>query len=122
MSKFRPEFWEINVDPGFLDQLPDDAGSAERSIDVPRQIPSEVIDLLHLLIRTRLTPRQQRILEMYFFENLSEAEIASQLKISQQVVSKHLFGVIRDGKKVGGAVKKLRKIMSRMNVDPKKWV
>jgi len=59
---------------------------------------------------------------MCFFENLSEAEIASQLKISQQVVSKHLFGVIRDGKKVGGAVKKLRKIMSRMNVDPKKWV
>jgi FixJ family two-component response regulator len=119
MPKYNPDFWEIPFDPQVLDQLEVKTFNEELSA---RTIPPEVISLLHTLIRTRLTNRQQRILEMYFFDGLNEQAIASQLGISQQVVSKHLFGVIRDGKKVGGAIRKLQKIMSGMDIDPKKWV
>ncbi len=122
MSKFDPRFWEIPFDPQLLDQMSANDGLEGEPSAPPREIPAYVIELLQVLIRTRLTPRQQRVLEMYFYEALSETEIASQLGISQQVVSKHLFGAIRDGKKVGGAVRKLRKIMSNMDIDPKKWV
>ena len=119
MSKYNPDFWEIPFDPQVLDQLTVETFDEEQSA---RTIPPEIISLLHTLIRTRLTDRQRHILEMYFFEGQNEQTIASQLGISQQVVSKHLFGVIRDGKKVGGAVKKLQKILSGMDIDPKKWV
>jgi FixJ family two-component response regulator len=119
MSKYNPDFWEIPFDPQVLDQLAVETFSEEQGA---RTIPPEVISILHTLIQTRLTSKQRRILEMYFFESLNEQTIASQLGISQQVVSKHLFGVIRDGKKVGGAVKKLQKILSGMDIDPKKWV
>ena len=97
MSKYNPDFWEIPFDPQVLDQLVVGNFDEEQS---PRTIPPEVISLLHTLIRTRLTSRQRRILEIYFFESLNEQTIASQLGISQQVVSKHLFGVIRDGRNV----------------------
>ena len=49
-------------------------------------------------------------------------EIAAALGISQQVVSRHLFGVVRHGRRVGGATKKLRKALERAGVDPRKWV
>ena len=38
------------------------------------------------------------------------------LGISQQVVSKQLFGVMRKGRRVGGAIRKLRKILEASGV------
>ena len=125
MAKFDPQFWEIPVDPEVLDRL-----EAQPLYDEPADIEqerravalAEAIAQLRVIVSTHLTEKQQRILTMYYFDEISQEQIAEALGIAQQVVSKHLFGVVRDGKKVGGAVKKLRKAMEQLQVDPKKRV
>lgn len=56
---------------------------------------------------------------LYFNDGLTQQEIAARLGIPQQVVSKHLFGVIRNGQKIGGAVAKIRKECRRLGLGPK---
>ncbi|MFO0548333.1 MAG: sigma-70 family RNA polymerase sigma factor [Polyangiaceae bacterium] len=59
-------------------------------------------------VREALTEKQRAVVEAYFFEGLSQGEIARRLGITQQVVQKRLFGARRDDKIVGGALAKLR--------------
>ncbi|NUP13135.1 MAG: sigma-70 family RNA polymerase sigma factor [Polyangiaceae bacterium] len=55
-----------------------------------------------------LTDKQREVVEAYFFEGLSQGDIARRLGITQQVVHKRIFGAQRDGKTVGGALARLR--------------
>ena len=55
-----------------------------------------------------LTARQRQVVEGYFFQNLSQGELARQLGITQQVVHKCLYGTRRNGRRIGGALEKLR--------------
>ncbi len=55
-----------------------------------------------------LTAKQREVVEAYFFEGLSQGDIARRLGISQQVVQKRLYGAPRGGKLVGGAIHRLR--------------
>jgi DNA-directed RNA polymerase specialized sigma24 family protein len=59
-------------------------------------------------VRDALTAKQREAVELHFFEGLSQGEIARRLGISQQVVQKRLYGVERDGRRIGGALAKLR--------------
>jgi predicted DNA-binding protein YlxM (UPF0122 family) len=63
-----------------------------------------------------LSPRQHEIIELYFFNGLNQREIAEKLDISQQSVSEHLYGKIRNGRAVGGALRKLRKACIKQGV------
>ena len=131
MGKYDPYFWEINVDPevlesalvepDFLEQLLISPEDEQVSLE-KEQLKDEAVDRIKELIRIRLTTRQRQIIEMYFYENKTQQEIAETLGINQQVVSKHLFGVLRDGRQVGGAVRKLRKLCEKLGIDPQKWV
>ena len=131
MGKHDPYFWEINVDPevlesalvepDFLEQLLISPEDEQESLE-KEQLKDEAIDQIKELIRIRLTTRQRQIVEMYFYENKTQQEIAETLGINQQVVSKHLFGVLRDGRQVGGAVRKLRRLCEKLGIDPQKWV
>ena len=56
-----------------------------------------------------LTPRQRQVVELYCLEGLTQVEVADALGISQQTVSQHLMGKPRDGCRIGGAFRKLRK-------------
>ena len=85
-------------------------------------VRDEMLELLRELVATRLTARQREIVEMYFTDGLTQAEIAAKLGIAQQVVSKQLFGVMRDGKRVGGAIRRLRQLCEENGIDPEKWV
>jgi hypothetical protein len=38
--------------------------------------------------------------------------------LSQSTVSRHLFGTVRNGKKVGGAIPKLQKVVDRVRLEP----
>ncbi len=131
MTKYDPTFWEVSVDPAileevlvdpdFLEQLlvtPED----EQATQVKEQYKAEAMQIIRALIQVHLTPRQAQIVQLYFYENKTQAEIAAELGINQQVVSKHLFGVLREGRKVGGALKKLRKLCEKAGIDPQKWV
>lgn len=59
-------------------------------------------------VREVLRPKQREVVEAYFFAGLSQGEIARRLGISQQVVHKRIFGVEVNGRRVGGALRKLR--------------
>lgn len=124
MPKFDPRFWEIQVDPEVLDRLGAEvpADAWDPGPQAARELPKEAVAQLRELIRTRLTERQRDVVTLYYYDGLSQEEIASTLGITQQVVSKHLFGVIRNGKKIGGALQKLRKAFERSGVDPTKWM
>lgn len=60
-----------------------------------------------------LTPKQREAVELHFFEGMSQGEIARKLGITQQVVQKRLHGVQRRGKRIGGALPRLRRVIAR---------
>ncbi|MEM9187709.1 MAG: sigma factor-like helix-turn-helix DNA-binding protein [Myxococcota bacterium] len=59
-------------------------------------------------VAEHLSPKQREVVEAYFFEGLSQSEIATRLGIRQQVVHKRIFGVRRNGRSIGGALRRLR--------------
>lgn len=96
-----------------------DAAHADPEVEAARD---EMLALLRELVATALTPRQREIVDLYFTDGLSQAEIAERLGISQQVVSKQLFGVMREGRRVGGAIRRLRQLCEEHGIDPERWV
>lgn len=61
-----------------------------------------------------LTDKQRQAVELHFFEGLTQGQIARRLGISQQVVQKRLHGVQRRGKRIGGALPRLRRVLARV--------
>jgi RNA polymerase sigma factor (sigma-70 family) len=74
---------------------------------------SEPLDLvIRRVVREALTDKQFEAVELFFFEGLSQSEIARRLGVSQQVIQKRLYGAPRRGTVVGGAIPKLRKALA----------
>ena len=124
MPGYDPRFWELPFDPGDLDALPVglvDAPAAPRDPQKER-VRNAVLAELGEIVRTHLTDKQRRIVELYFYDERTQQEIAAELGISQQVVSRQLFGVIRDGQRIGGAIARLRKACESLGIDPERWV
>ena len=82
----------------------------------------ELFALLRQLVATGLTARQREIVDLFYRDGLSQGEIAARLGITQQVVSKQLFGVVRDGRRIGGAIRRLRQLCEEHGIDPERWV
>jgi predicted transcriptional regulator len=57
------------------------------------------------------------VLQLYYFQGKTQEDIAAILNLTQSTVSRHLFGTVRGGKKVGGAIPKLRKAVDKAK-DP----
>jgi predicted DNA-binding protein (UPF0251 family) len=55
-----------------------------------------------------LTGKQREAVELFFFEGLSQSEIARRCGVSQQVIQRRLYGAPRGGTIVGGALARLR--------------
>jgi DNA-directed RNA polymerase specialized sigma24 family protein len=124
MPGYDPRFWELPFDPGDLDALP--AGLVDAPDDdlapVDAAARREALQASAELVRTGLTAKQREIVQLYFYEGRSQVDIADRLGISQQVVSRQLFGVVRDGRRIGGAIARLRKACVALGIDPEKWV
>ena len=115
----RKQRREVPVAPESLERWSaaapgDSADSAERA-----ERHAELVVLLRQLVQTQLTEAQRRTVELYFFEGRSQEQIAAELGISQQSVSRHLFGAVRDGQKVGGAIRRLQKVLTDLGIE---WV
>ncbi|MFT3770556.1 MAG: sigma factor-like helix-turn-helix DNA-binding protein [Minicystis sp.] len=74
-------------------------------------------DAVRAAIAEALTDKQRAVVEACFFEGLSQGEAARRLGITQQVVSKTLHGAPRDGRIVGGALRKLREVLAPVVAD-----
>jgi len=110
---------EIPFSPDVLDTWHVANDPAEPENEDRSRLRAELVAALRELVSSRLTDRQRRIVELYFYEGRTQQEIAAELGISQQVVSRQLFGVVRDGKKVGGAIKRLRDVCAELGIE---WV
>ncbi|MCG9126012.1 sigma-70 family RNA polymerase sigma factor [Candidatus Poribacteria bacterium] len=122
MSNFNPDFWEIPVPPEYFEQLTTEDHlwhqvSSDEIKGTRNRKRKKVLQLLHQIITKELTPRQNDCVQLYFFEGKTQDEIGDQLGISRRVVSQHLFGVTRDGRKVGGAINKIRKVCRKMGIQ-----
>jgi DNA-binding CsgD family transcriptional regulator len=110
---------EEAADPNELASLPERASpwyehNTERANrELREDTLREIANVLARIIASELTPRQHEILLLYYVTGLSEARIAAALGISQPTVSQHLTGKARHGRKVGGALRKLRKGIRR---------
>ena len=126
MPGYDPRFWELPFDPGDFDALPGDLLDAPDDgpcLDPERAAArKEALAGIAELVRTGLTAKQRVIVERYFYDGRTQQEIAEELGVSQQVVSRQLFGVIRNGRRVGGAVSRLRKACESRGWDPERWV
>jgi DNA-directed RNA polymerase specialized sigma24 family protein len=118
-----PSFWELPFDPGDLEDLPEEVFRAPSPDGGgPSAARAEALAGLAEVVRTSLTDKQRQLVEAYFYEGISQAEIAARFGISQQVVSRQLFGVVRNGRRVGGAMARLRRICLERGWDPERWV
>ncbi len=131
MSKYDHHFWEISVDPQILESVLIEPSFLEKLLNEPadeqqktekERLRAEAVVQIRNIIKAKLTPRQRQIVELYYYEGKTQQEISAILGISQQVVSKHLFGALRNGRKIGGAVNRLRKSCEQLGMDPQKWV
>ena len=73
---------------------------------------ADLHDAVRTAVASDLTEKQREVVEAYFFEGLSQGDIARRLGISQQVVQKRLHGTPRGGKLVGGAIHRLRGVLA----------
>lgn len=76
--------------------------------------PERVEQAVRHAVSTALTDKQREAVELFFFEGLSQSEIARRLGVSQQVIQKRLFGAPRRGVVVGGAIARLREVLSHL--------
>lgn len=119
MATYNAEFWEIQTGSGFLEAMP-----AQRALwyeseeDRERRYAfeeffDEVRPVVKDMLGKQLTKRQQEVVTLYYVHGKTQEDIAAILNLSQSTVSRHLFGTVRDGKKIGGAIPKLRKVLDR---------
>lgn len=92
-----------------IDRLP----AALPAID---EATADLDDAVRGAVAAALTGKQRQVVEMYFFEGLSQGEIGRQLGVTQQVVQKRLFGTPRGGRLVGGAISRLRAALKPLAV------
>ncbi|MFC1736803.1 sigma-70 family RNA polymerase sigma factor [Candidatus Hydrogenedentota bacterium] len=123
MSKFNPDFWEVVVEREQLesyaleDSLWHDYNKSGATRERRKKRTRETFRQVNELIRTELTARQREVVRLYYFKKLTQEEISRLLDIPQQVVSQHLFGILRNGKRTGGAIPRLRKLCEQRGVE-----
>jgi DNA-directed RNA polymerase specialized sigma24 family protein len=76
---------------------------------VREKVLRQIVPILIDIISDELTARQRQVMELYFLEQQTEVAVAERLGITQPTVSQHLYGKMRGGKKVGGALGRIRK-------------
>ena len=119
MEPWNGSFREVALGQGYLESVPthralwyeteEDRHRRHAFKDFFQNVRPVVWDL----IDGELTVRQQQVVRLYFLCGKSQEDIAIILDLSQSTVSRHLFGTVRDGKKVGGAIPKLRKAIEK---------
>jgi DNA-directed RNA polymerase specialized sigma24 family protein len=122
MTKFNPDFWETTLASANWQRFSEQDGlwyeSAEdaeaRAARTTRT--AALWPCIQAVMRDVLTERQREVVTLHFFAALNQRQIAERLRISQQSVCEHLYGKVRDGRAVGGAIRKLRKACTKRGI------
>ncbi len=122
MLKFNPDFWEVPVPPEYFEQFSTEEylpyqSAVDAHTSEYRAKQQRVLQQIRHIIGNELTYQQARCVQLYFYEGKTQEEIGNMLGIRRRVVSQHLFGVTRNGKQVGGAIKKIRKRCRKLGIQ-----
>jgi len=123
MTTFNPDFWETTLASASWQRFSEEDGlwyeSAEDAeVRAARTTRTTALwPQIRAVMEEVLTERQSDVIALYFFEGLNQRQIAERLGISQQSVSEHLYGKVRAGGAVGGAVRKLRKACAKRGIQ-----
>jgi DNA-directed RNA polymerase specialized sigma subunit len=116
MSKFDPQFWEIGVEPDLLDRFSEqDAIWYETEDEREQRYQKEdrkfqILPVIMEIIENELTDMQKTCIKMHFINEKTREEVANSLGISRRVVTQHIYGIRRQGKRVGGGIEKIKKL------------
>ena len=105
---------EINLDYKQWENMPEDStrfyeyNHSRQDRDNRQSIVSEIMPTINRIIYSHLTPRQSQVMSLYRKE-LTQINIAKILGISQPTISQHLNGKRRNGKKIGGSFRRIRR-------------
>lgn len=123
MSKFDPRFWEIVFAPDKLEKFSQENAiwretEEERELRYQREDRNlELTPLIMEIIEKDLTEMQRNCIKLHFLCQRTRAETAYTLGISRRVVTQHIYGIRRRGKRVGGGIKKIRKVCQKRGIS-----
>ena len=123
MAKSDPRFWEIMFLPDQLDEF-SEADAIWHETEEERKLRYEkedsrrkIIPLIMDIIENDLTEMQRNCIELHFLRKRTRAEVAQVLGISHRVVTQHIYGICRRGKRIGGGIQKIRKICEKRGIS-----
>lgn len=123
MSNFDPRFWEVVFAPEQLDRFSHE-DAIWRETEEERQSryekedkKSKIFPLIVEIIENDLSEMQRNCIKQHFLCRKTREEVAYALGISRRVVTQHIYGIRRNGKRVGGGIKKIRKICQQRGIS-----
>jgi DNA-directed RNA polymerase specialized sigma subunit len=123
VPKPDPRFWEIMFLPDQLDEF-SEADAIWHETEEERELRykkedsrRKIIPLIMDIIENDLTEMQRNCIELYFLRKRTQAEVAQALGISPRVVTQHIYGISRRGKRIGGGIKKIRKVCEERGIS-----
>jgi len=122
MACFNPNFWEIPFDFDKLTEFDSkcalwyETDEEQESRWLREDKQERIIPQLMEIIENELTPKQRQAFILYFFGQKTQEEIGQIMGIPHQVVSQHIYGIRRNGKKIGGAIAKIRKSCEKKGI------
>ncbi len=114
-------FVEISIDPVLLNNFSTEEGigayfnSYSTSEDF-KKLKSELLQEVIFIIDNNLTDKQREVMYMTYMEGKTQNEISNELGRHQTAIHKTLKGNIdygNNGKRYGGALKKIRKLCQK---------
>lgn len=123
MAKFNPDFWEIYLETQSWDRVAREDGlwfESEQDAAARARYGQRAKRLwprVRQLVDEVLTERQREVVILHFLEEFNQRQIAARRGLSQQSVSEHLYGKARGDRRLGGALRKLRKAGARRGID-----
>ncbi len=123
MPNFNPDFWEVPMEPDELDKFCNEDAHWYETDEVREYRYKKEIRRRNIfksilgIIEKELTPTQCKCIRLYFFQQKTQQEISDILGISRRVVSQHIYGIRRNGKRIGGGINKIRKVCRKQGIS-----
>ncbi len=123
VSRFDPRFWEVVFAPEKLNMFSEKHAiwcetEEEREFRYQREDKGyKVTPLIMEIIEKDLTEMQRNCIKLHFLCQRTREEVACMLGISRRVVTQHIYGIRRNGKRVGGGIKKIRKVCQQRGIS-----
>lgn len=110
-------FIEISMDPLVLNNLSENQGISvylSSNSEEFQKLRAELWKEVLFIIDTHCTEKQKEVLRMVFLEGKTQQKVAEEIDRNQCTVAKTIIGVgVANGKKYGGAMKKIKKLCAK---------